>query len=69
VGDAEGAEGALEFALRVAAVAAGAWAEEAEGIGVDGLGMPWFSKAERKWQKWFQVVSAETKRAATLRPE
>ena len=38
VGDAEGAEGALEFALRVAAVAAGAWAEEAEGIGVDGLG-------------------------------
>ncbi len=38
VGDVEGAEGALEFALRVAAVAAGAWAEEAEGIGVDGLG-------------------------------
>ena len=69
VGDVEGAEGALEFALRVAAVAAGAWAEEAEGIGVDGLGMPWFSKAERKWQKWFQVVSAVTKRPATLRPE
>ena len=32
-------------------------------------GMPWFSKAERKWQKWFQVVSAVTKRPATLRPE
>ena len=38
MGDAEGAQGALEFALRVAAVGTGAWAEEAQGVGVDGLG-------------------------------
>ena len=53
VGDAERAplgpepaegEGALEFALCVAAVAAGAWAEEAESIGVDGLGDAVFFK-------------------------
>ena len=38
MGDAQGAQGALEFAPGIAVVAAGAWSEEAEGIGIDGLG-------------------------------
>ena len=38
VGDAEAAEGALELAFWVGAVAAGAGAEKAQRIGVDGLG-------------------------------
>ena len=38
MGDAQGAQGALEFALWIGVVAAGAWSEEAEGIGIDGLG-------------------------------
>ena len=37
VGDAEGAQGALEFALRVAVVGAGAGAKETERVGIDGL--------------------------------
>ena len=37
MGDAEGAQGALEFALRVAAVGAGAGAKETEPVGVEGL--------------------------------
>ena len=44
MGDAEGPEGALKFALWVAAVAAGAWAEKAECVGVDGLGDAVFFK-------------------------
>lgn len=49
VRDAECSEGALEFALWVAAVTAGAWAEEAEGVGVDSFGDAMFFKggAER----------------------
>ena len=38
VGDAEGAEGALELAARVEVVVGGAGAEEAQAVGVDGLG-------------------------------
>ena len=38
MGDAQGAQGALEFALWMGVVAAGAWSEEPEGIGIDGLG-------------------------------
>jgi len=38
VGHAKPAQGALEFALWIAAIATGAGAEEAERIGVDGLG-------------------------------
>ena len=38
MGDAQGAQGALEFALWIGVVGAGAWSEEAEGIGIDGLG-------------------------------
>jgi hypothetical protein len=44
VGDAEGAEGALEFALWIAAIGAGAWAEKTECVGVDGLGDAVFFK-------------------------
>ena len=44
VRDAECSEGALEFALWVAAVAAGAWAEEAECVGADSFGDAMFFK-------------------------
>ena len=44
MGDAECPEGALKFALWVAAVAAGAWAEKTECVGVDGLGDAVFFK-------------------------
>jgi len=38
MGDAQGAQGALEFALGITVVGTGAWSEETEGIGIDGLG-------------------------------
>ena len=44
VGDTEGSEGALKFALWVTAVGAGAWAEEAQRVGIDGLGNAVFFK-------------------------
>ena len=48
VGDAEGSEGALKFALWVTAVGAGAWAEEAQRVGIDGLGYAVFFKGAAK---------------------